>query len=827
MRENRRVNSRGPHPRLPILAVIVLGLLLGGAPAAASPAGAGVRPLAEGEGKPTITKPASQRSIISAAVSFKGSGTEMVSIKAEGLPEGLKAKVVSLTEWTVTGTPTKITPATTVKVTVENASGKEKAETAFEWTVDGLNNPGAQTVIVGAAVKLPVSGVGLSELTAAKALPEGLSLEKVSEAEWRIVGTPAKPGVGEVELVAHNSAKEALPPVKFSFTVDGLNNPGAQTVIVGAAVKLPVSGVGLSELTAARALPEGLSLEKVSEAEWRIVGTPALPGAYTVQLEGADAKQEALPPVEFALDVGGFQEPGAQLGTVGTEMTVFIAGSGLFNVTAGGLPPGLELLDHEGAEIEIAGTPSTAGEFEVELNGEDEAEQPLAPVKFKITILAAPVPAPTATGQLSVSPAAVFSAARSSCGGVGFSAATVSTQWLLDGAPIAGATAATYVPPRVDDGHMLSCRETATSANGAATLLTSPGALVHEQPPQPAWPIGPAAEHCATALCMEGGNSAETPASRTYERGGSWLSASQVRCVSAPWTSIAGNSTLASVEGFAEAHAVSVTLQRVTATGVVNLASEQLGALGAPADALDGSVAGSPFAGQVAGAYGAEPFTAGELWAHVERGSLGKPDRFAAGQGYIAYQLAGAPGVRRSFQLLYNLTAADLGARLRCVVSAEDGPAGAATSATLTSPEYAVAKSASCGPRTVTHIGGPQPAVVLIGSRRCLGAQAGLGEIGGSLHYVSSVAGRSAFALECELPAGCTGRLGLSSAGQVLASAQVSLHHGARRVLSLDLDAQGRSRLRRDASRGLPASLTLTSRAGIRLLLAAKLLNVG
>jgi hypothetical protein len=734
-----------------------LGLLPGAMPAAARPVGPGLQratgsaaqPDAEtGEGKPTITTPAAQRSIIGTAVSFKGSGAEMVAITTEGLPEGLTAKITSLSEWTVTGTPTKITPTKLVKVTVENKGGKEKAEASFDWTVDGITNPGSQTAVVGGVVAVPVSGVGLAELAPATALPEGLGLEKVSETEWEIRGTPAAPGLSEVELTGANSGKEALPPIQFTFTVDGIDAPGEQQTIAGEPFSLIVKGVGMKALSApSDSLPAGLELKDVgtSETEWEIVGRTALSGSYNVRLEGQNAKGETLAPVEFTLDAAAKVAP--------------------------------------------------------------------------------PAP-PTASGQLSISPAAAFSAARSSCGGAGFSTGTVTTQWLLDGAPIAGATSPTYIAPRIDDGQSLSCRQTATGADGASTSLTSPGLTIHEQPPQPAWPIGPASEHCATALCMEDGPSAQTPTTRTYQQGGSWLAPSQVRCISAPWTSIAGNSALAAVEPFAEAHTVSVTLQRVTAAGIVTLASEQLSGLGTAADELDGTLAHSPFAGQIVAGYGAEPFTAGELWPRLEPGSLGRPDRFAAGQGYIAYQLAATPGVRRSFQLLYNLTSADLGARLRCIVAAEDGPLGAPTRATLTSPEYAVAKSPSCAPREITHVGGPQPAAVLIGSRRCLSAQAGLPEIGGALSDVSSVAGRSDFALECALAGGCSGRLSLASAGHRLASVAVSLRQGSRRVLSLKLDGQGRSRLRRAGRAGLPVTLTLAGGGSSRLLLAARLLNL-
>jgi hypothetical protein len=322
---------------------------------------------------------------------------------------------------------------------------------------------------------------------------------------------------------------------------------------------------------------------------------------------------------------------------------------------------------------------------------------------------------------------------------------------------------------------------------------------------------------------MEDGASGQTPASATYPQAGAWFAASQVRCVSAPWTSIAGGASLAVVQGYVEPHALTVTLQRVTPAGVVTLASEELNGLGAPRDELDG-LAGSPFAGNIAAAYGTQVFVAGEVWPKLFPGALGRPDRFAAGQGYIAYQLAGTPGIKRSFQLVYNLTAAELGSELRCVVSAQDGPLQAPTTATFTSTEYAVSANRSCAPRRLASTGGPQPAVVLIGLRPCLNAPGGLTEIGGSTPGVQVLAGRAAVQLECAVSS-CAGSLTLAGGGRSLAAVKLSLHHGGHRLVTLALSARGRSLLRRAGAAGLPASLTLAGQGTSRRLLSLRLIS--
>ncbi len=693
--------------------------------------------------------------------------------------------------------------------------------------------PGDQTTVLGAKVLLPITGKELVKFEA-KGLPAGLKAEEVTTSEWKIVGEPtAVTPAAAVALVAENPGHGPPAEVKFNWTIDGIENPGPQKAIAGTPViPLIVKGVGMKALTAAKPLPPGLELTDVgtSETEWEIHGTPNQPTVNTVELQGQNEKGEALAPVQFTFTVAGMHDPGPRFGTVGQPVEVFITGVELVNLTASPLPPGLKLVDVEGSETlwEIVGTPTAAGETEVELNAENEAKQPLPSFKFKFTIAQTPPPTPpSATGTLAISPAAAFSAARSTCAGLNWTPSTVSTQWLIDGLPISGATAATYVAPRIYDGRRLSCRQSAVTAEGGTASVTSAAATVHEQPPQPYWSIGLASQRCSSPVCMQDGAAPRTPVTRTYQQAGSWMTASQVRCISAPWTSIAGTSAIAAVEQLAEAHSVTVTLVRTTAAGAVPIASQELSSLTIPSDGIDGAVPGSPFAGNIVAGFGSQAFTRGELWPRLFPGSLGKPDRFAAGQGYVAYQVNSGATPPRSFQLVYNLTAADLGAHLHCTVSAKDGPVASPTTATLTSPEYTVSKAASCAPRQVAHIGGPQPATVVVGSRLCLQAPSGVSEIGNGPRDLSVVAGRSAVGLECTLGSGCTGKLTLTSGGRDIATANVSLRRGARKVLSLKLTGQASKRLKKAGSAGLAASLDLIGKRSRRRLASVKLLPAG
>jgi streptogramin lyase len=190
---------------------------------------------------------------------------------------------------------------------------------------------------------------------------------------------------------------------------------------------------------------------------------------------------------------------------------------------------------------------------------------------------------PVASGSLGVGPAVVFAAGHATCSGVSFWEGTVTTHWLLDGSPIAGATGTTYTPPRAEDGHGLSCSQTATGTDGRSTTVTSPPRTVHEQPAQPAWPIGPAAQHCSSPVCMQDGSGmGETV--QSYREGSAWWASRQVRCVSAPWTSIVGDSTQSTIRSFAEARSITIAVQRMTATGPVTVAGQTFEGLGAARD---------------------------------------------------------------------------------------------------------------------------------------------------------------------------------------------------------------------------------------------------
>jgi hypothetical protein len=352
--------------------------------------------------------------------------------------------------------------------------------------------------------------------------------------------------------------------------------------------------------------------------------------------------------------------------------------------------------------------------------------------------------------------------------------------------------------------------------------------MVHEQPPQPSWPISPAALHCSSAVCMQQG-AGPGAVGQAYQQEGAWWGSQQVRCASAPWTSAVGSSAQPAVRALAEAHAVRITLQRISGGGVVTLASQELGNLGAPRDELDGSP--TPFAGTIVAPFGAQPFAAGELWSTRFPGAAGRPNWFGAGGGLLVYGVTGAPGAARSFQLTYTLSAADLGSRLRCVAGADDGPVSAPTTASFASNEYAVAGAAACGPRRLGAASLPQPALIVAGEPRCIPAPSSLASLGTTPREVAVKGARAALALSCNLHGGCRGKLALTAVlggkRTALGRAAARVGGGAVRVISLKLNGRGKRALKAASTRGLAASVQLESRRHTSRLASVRLLRAG
>jgi FG-GAP repeat/Divergent InlB B-repeat domain len=510
--------------------------------------------------------------------------------------------------------------------------------------------------------------------------------------------------------------------------------------------------------------------------------------------------------------------------TLPPTLTVSLSGTGAGTVTGPGIScPGTCSSSYpDGTSVTLTAIPSAGSTFAGwsggGCSGTGGCQVPMSSNQ-NVTATFNHAAGPSAIGQLTISPTPVYSNLTAACGGAAWSAADVATQWLLDGLPIPGATSTTFAPPIRDDGHQLSCSQTASAA-GASTTATSTAVIVYERPP-----VAAANAPCGDttgALCV---STASTNGLGTaYPHNGDWWTAQTIECDSGGWTSANGDSQLAAIRGLLEAHTVRISLERVNGTKTTVLVSQEVSDLGTARDPLE--VYLSPSSANIVFSYGPQTLVPAESVKDA-----GLPDPGVPGQGLFFYY----SGLGRIFQLSYTLTAADLGTHMRCVAGADDGPVAHPTSGG-SSTDFVVSNDPRCAPRFLNSgkLGGP---IFTLGAGvACIQAIGQLQLAAAVLISVPVNAGTVALPILCTLPGGCHGTLSLVSlapaqaatararSGQRLGTLRISLRRHSERVLHIRLTARGR-RLVRDAKHGLPVVLRLKTGTHSRTLASLRLLR--
>lgn len=511
--------------------------------------------------------------------------------------------------------------------------------------------------------------------------------------------------------------------------------------------------------------------------------------------------------------------------TLPPTLTVSLSGTGAGTVTGPGIscPGACSSSYPNGTSVTLTAIPSAGSTFAGwsggGCSGTGGCQVPMSSNQNVTATFNLPA-GPTASGQLAISPTPVYSNLTAACGGVAWGAADVATQWLLDGLPIPGATSTTFAAPIRDDGHQLSCSQTASAA-GLSTTATSTAVLVYERPP-----VAAADADCSGAtavLCIV--NSSANGLGTTYPHNGDWWTAQTVGCVSGGWTSANGDSQLAAIRGLLEAHTVRISLERVNGAKTTVLVSEEVSDLGTARDPLQAYL--SSTSANIRFSYGPQALVPVESVKDA-----GLPDPGVPGQGLFAYYSA----LGRTFELSYNLTAADLGTHMRCVAGADDGSVAHPTSGG-SSTDFVVSNDPRCGPRFLNSgkLGGPILA---------LGPQVACVTATGQLHQQAAAvllsvpvnAGTVALPISCTLPGGCHGTISIigttaaataaanARSGQVLGTLRISLRRDSERVLHIHLSTRGR-RLVHNAKNGLPVVLRLKSGAHTRTLASLRLLR--
>lgn len=522
-----------------------------------------------------------------------------------------------------------------------------------------------------------------------------------------------------------------------------------------------------------------------------------------------------------SLCVAGDTDGNALIGTSQHTLTVSLSGAGAGTVSGAGIacPGTCSNSDLDGTSVTLTATPAAGSTFAGWSGGGCSGTavcQVTMSSDQNVTATFNRPAGPTATGELTISPTPVYSNLTAACGGAAWSVPAVTTQWLLDGLPIPGATATTLAPPIRDDGHQLTCSENATAGGVSATVTSAP-TIVYERPPVPAGDP----DCSGPPLCIF--DAAALGVGSAYPHNGDWWTADPVECLSGGWTSANGNSQLAGIRGLLEAHTVRISLERVNGATTTVLVSEDVTNLGTVRDPEQGYLPSA----DIAFSYGLQKLIPAESSLYA-----GLSDPGAPGQGYFAYFV----GLGRTFELTYNLTAADIGTHMRCVTGADDGPLAHPTSGVSTT-DFVVANNPECAPRFLNSgsVGGPiialRPDVVCVKATGQLQQQATPLPIS-----VPVTGGTVALPISCALPGGCHGTLSLvniAAAGvastkarssQVLGTERISLRGRSERALHILLTARGR-RLVRGAKHGLLVVLRLKNSGHTRTVASLRLMR--
>jgi hypothetical protein len=123
----------------------------------------------------------------------------------------------------------------------------------------------------------------------------------------------------------------------------------------------------------------------------------------------------------------------------------------------------------EGVEVAVVATPAAGDAGAVRR-------------RFRLMFHAVAPILPRLVAQPALAGPAVVGAAVAALPGTWEGAEALALQWRLDGADIAGATGPDYRPALADEGRALSCRVTATNADGAAGAETAAVPVVHAAP---------------------------------------------------------------------------------------------------------------------------------------------------------------------------------------------------------------------------------------------------------------------------------------------------------------------------------------------------------
>jgi Putative Ig domain len=337
---------------------------------------------------PAITSAASATSIVGAAFSFTvdTTGAPAPALTESGtLPSGITFTDNGNGTATIAGTSTTGTGGSyPITITATNANGTTtQSFTLTNAEAPAITSASTATFSTGVAGTYTVTTTGYPAPTVTEtgALPSGLSFNAAtSTTSATISGTPASGTAGTypVTLSATN-ASGSTATLALTITV---NTAGAPTITSGStadftlntagAVAITTTGSPTPAITETGTLPAGLSFTDNGNGTALLSGTPTATGTTDIMITANNGISPNATQ-SFTIVVG--QAPAF----TSADSTTFTAGTeGSFTVTTSGypapsfgwdnVPAGMTFTDNGNGTATLAGTPSSAGTYAMDLS---------------------------------------------------------------------------------------------------------------------------------------------------------------------------------------------------------------------------------------------------------------------------------------------------------------------------------------------------------------------------------------------------------------------------------------------------------------------------
>jgi hypothetical protein len=425
-------------------------------------------------GSPTIAGTGSLSGTVGTAFLYTiAASNAPTSYNYAQLPPGLASSGAQ-----ISGTPTTAGQFFT-SISANNGAGQGTI-LVFMFTISpagplpGITSAALVSSPAGAPLSYAITASNSPTSFSATGLPSGLSLDMTS---GLISGTPSAPQVASVAITATNSFGNSLPR-NLILTIGDFSTITSSATITGpagASFSYTLTASNSPELLVLTGFPAGLSF---NSATGPLSGTPTTAGTYTLTASANNALG-AGPPTAITLAVTDpssgtagmtapliLTEPQPQSATVGSSVQFSVTAVGSGALSYQWSLNNIQISGATASTLSIAFVNATdAGNYTVAVSSKLGSVES-APAS--LTTLSLFVP-PSITAQPYKNSATVGSPASFMVGVSGFQPLTY--QWLLGGAPIAGATEATLTLQNVQNSDAGTYSVVASNPAGSATSI--------------------------------------------------------------------------------------------------------------------------------------------------------------------------------------------------------------------------------------------------------------------------------------------------------------------------------------------------------------------